>query len=186
MHGTGERLINIPGLKIKKLVLTADQIQKRVTEIARQLNHDYSSRPVYVMCVLENGFMFTSDLVKQLDMPVVCSFVRPESKDTVQSGTATTEIFFTPEDDVHGKEILLVETLVQSGITTEFLIRNLMTRGAKSVKLVALLDKQTERRVMLNPDYFGFILDDAYVVGYGLGAPEVGRNLPFVASLVHE
>jgi hypoxanthine phosphoribosyltransferase len=72
---------------------------------------------------------------------------------------------------------------VQSGITSDFLMRNLLTRGAASVKVAVLLDKQAERRVQLSPDYFGFILDDAYVVGYGLGAPLVGRNLPFVASL---
>jgi hypoxanthine phosphoribosyltransferase len=177
-------LINIPGIKIKKVVLTTDQIQKRVLELARQINHDYAGKTLNVMCVLENGFMFMSDLVRHLDIPVICSFVRPESRDTIQAGTTTTEIFFTPEGDVHGKEILLVETLVQSGITSDFLMRNLLTRGAASVKVAVLLDKQAERRVQLSPDYFGFILDDAYVVGYGLGAPDVGRNLPFVASMM--
>jgi len=176
-------LITIPGIQIKKVVLTTDQIQKRVAELARQINHDYANKTLNVMCVLENGFMFMSDLVRHLDIPVICSFVRPEARDTIQSGTTTTEIFFTPEGDVTGQDILLVETLVQSGITSDFLIRNLMTRGAGSVKMAVLLDKQSERRVQLSPDYFGFILDDAYVVGYGLGAPLVGRNLPFVASL---
>jgi len=171
------------GIKLGKTILTEDQIQKRVTEIARQLNHDYAGKTLHVIGVLENGFMFMSDLVRQLEMPVVCAFVRPDSRETNVSGTAATEIFYTPEGDVTGKEIVLVEALVQSGITSDFLMRNFLTRGAASVKLAVLFDKQSERRVQLNPDYFGFILDDSYVIGYGMGAPEVGRNLPFVAQI---
>lgn len=162
-------------------MLSAEQIQKRVTELARQISKDYSGKTIHLLCVLPNGFMFGSDLARQIDVPVVCSFVRPESKETVQGGADVMEIFFTPEEDVKGREILLVEALVQSGVTSEFLMRNLSTRGAKSVKLCALLDKQSERRVMLTPDYFGFLVEGSYMVGYGLGAPDVGRNLPYVA-----
>jgi hypoxanthine phosphoribosyltransferase len=83
---------------------------------------------------------------------------------------------------VNGQDVLLVESLVQSGVTTEFLIRNLMARGARSVKLAVLLDKQAARRVSLQPDYFGFLISDNFVVGYGLGAPHIGRNLPYIAA----
>jgi hypoxanthine phosphoribosyltransferase len=91
------------------------------------------------------------------------------------------EIFFTPEENVKGHDILLVEALVQSGVTSEFLMRNIVSRGARSVKLCTLLDKQSERRVMLTPDYFGFLVESSFLVGYGLGAPDVGRNLPYIA-----
>jgi len=165
----------------QKVVLTAEQIQKRVAELARQINTDHAGKTLHVLCVLPNGFMFGADLVRQLDMPVVCTFVRPESKDTLQGATEVMEIFFTPEEDVRGKDILIVEALVQSGITSEFLMRNIHARGAKTVKLCALLDKQSERRVMLTPDYFGFLVESSFMVGYGLGAPDVGRNLPYVA-----
>jgi len=165
----------------QKVVLTAEQIQKRVSELARQINTDYAGKTLHVLCVLPNGFMFGSDLVRQLEMPVVCTFVRPESKDTIQGGTEVMEIFFTPEEDVKGKDILLVEALVQSGITSEFLMRNIHARGAKGVKLCALLDKQSERRVMLTPDYFGFLVESSFMMGYGLGAPDIGRNLPYIA-----
>jgi hypoxanthine phosphoribosyltransferase len=163
------------------MVLSTEQIQKRVSELARQINTDYAGKTLHVLCVLPNGFMFGADLVRHLNMPVICSFVRPESKDTIQGGTEVTEIFFTPEEDVKGRDVLIVEALVQSGITSEFLMRNISTRGAKSVKLCALLDKQSERRVMLTPDYFGFLVESSFMVGYGLGAPDVGRNLPYVA-----
>jgi hypoxanthine phosphoribosyltransferase len=165
----------------QKVVLSTEQIQKRVSELARQINTDYAGRTLHVLCVLPNGFMFGADLVRQLNMPVVCSFVRPESKHTLQRGTEVTEIFFTPEEAVSGKDVLIVEALVQSGITSDFLMRNISIRGANSVKLCVLLDKQSERRVMLTPDYFGFLVESSFMVGYGLGAPDVGRNLPYVA-----
>jgi hypoxanthine phosphoribosyltransferase len=173
-------------LKIKKTVFTSEQIQKRVTEMAKQVSTDYAGKTLHVICVLENGFMFMSDFVRQLDIPVVCHFVRPDTRETVKGSTTTTEIFYTPETDVTGKDILLVEALVQSGITSEFLIRNFTTRGAATVKLAALLDKQSERRVMLHPEYFGFLLDESFVVGYGLGAPQLGRNLPYVGVLARD
>ena len=81
------------------------------------------------------------------------------------------------------EDVLIVEAILQSGQTSEFLIRNMMGRGAASVKLIALLDKQKARRVALQPDYFGFVLDESFVVGYGLGAPDVGRNLPYIAAV---
>ena len=173
-------------LKIKKTVFTSEQIQKRVTEMAKQVSTDYAGKTLHVICVLENGFMFMSDFVRQLEIPVVCHFVRPDTRETVMGSSTTTEIFYTPETDVTGKDILLVEALVQSGITSEFLIRNFTSRGAATVKLAALLDKQSERRVMLHPEYFGFLLDESFVVGYGLGAPQLGRNLPYVGVLARD
>jgi hypoxanthine phosphoribosyltransferase len=169
--------------KIKKVLFTSEQVQKRVTEIARQVAKDYVGKSLNVVCVLENGFMFMADIVRQLEMPVICQFVRPELKDTLKGSTATTEIFFTPEVDVAGRNILLIELLVQSGVTSEFLIRNFTSRGAATVKLATLLDKQSERKVSLSPDYLGFLLDEQYVVGYGLGAPQLGRNLPYIGTL---
>jgi len=123
------------------------------------------------------------DLVRQLEIPVICQFVRPQTKDTMIAGSVTTEIFFGPEINVKDAHVLIVEALVQSGVTSEFLIRNFTMKGAASVKLAALLDKQTERRLSLQPDYFGFLVDEKYVVGYGLGAPELGRNLNFIGTV---
>ena len=165
-----------------KVLITREQIQKRVQELARQIAKDYKDKTLYAVCVLENGFMFMADLMRALDIPVVCQFMKPEFSEKVQGGTTTMEIFFSPEIQVEGKHVLLIEALVQSGVTSEFLMRNLLARGAESVKLVTFLDKQSERRVSLQPDYFGFLIDESFVVGYGLGAPQVGRNLPYIAS----
>ena len=163
-------------------VLTIDQIQRRVVDIARQINTDYAGKTLYAVGVLEDGFIFMSDLVRNLDIPVICQFVKPATHEVQRDEANTTEIFFSPEVDVKGGDVLLIQGLLQSGITTEFLMRNLTARGAVSVKVATLLDRQTGRRVMLQPDYFGFLVDESFVFGYGLGAPKMGRNLPYVAT----
>ncbi len=166
-----------------KVLLTAEQIQRRVQELARQISDDYRGKTVFAISVLENGFMFLADLVRKIEVPVVVQFMKPEFTEKPVRNSSTTEIFFTPEIEVKGEHVLLVEALVQSGVTSEFLIRNLTARGAASVKLAAFLDKQADRRVSLRPDYFGFLVDEPYVVGYGLGNPHIGRSLPYIACL---
>jgi len=162
-----------------RILLSAEQIKKRVQEMARQISNDFQGRTLHVVGVMENGFIFMADLVRELDLNVICQFVRAEFKD---ANSTTTEIFFSPELDVQGQHVLLVEALVQSGLTSEFLIRNLAGRGAASVKLAVLLDKQSARRVSLQPDYFGFLMNESFVVGYGLGDQHFGRNLPYIAG----
>jgi hypoxanthine phosphoribosyltransferase len=165
-------------------VISADQIQKRVKELSRQISDDYKGQTVQALAVLENAFMFMSDLVRTLEVPVVCQFIKP--KYTRQAGNHAAdvmEIFFSHEPDIRGQHILLVEGLVHSGVTSEFLMSDLRSRGAASVKLVTLLDRQSARRVALQPDYFGFLVDDVFLIGYGLGAVEqTNRNLPYLAA----
>ncbi len=168
-----------PGLKV---IITAEQIQKRVKDLGRKISDDYVGKtPLQVVCVLENGFIFMADLVRSLDIPVACHFVKAFTREKIENNVATTEIFFSPEADVRGHDVLLVEGLIQSGVTTDFLVRNMLSRGASSVKVCTLLDRQSQRRISLQPDYFGFLIDENFMVGYGLGGPQLNRNLPFVA-----
>jgi hypoxanthine phosphoribosyltransferase len=162
-----------------RVLLSAEQIRKRVQEMARQISRDFDGKTLHAVGVMENGFIFMADLVRELTVPVVCQFVKAEFDD---SNPSTTQIFFSPEIDVKGQHVLLVEALVQSGVTSEFLLRNLVGRGAASVKLAVLLDKQSARRVSLQPDYFGFLMNENFVVGYGLGERHFGRNLPYIAG----
>jgi hypoxanthine phosphoribosyltransferase len=163
-------------------VISADQIQKRIRELGRQISDDYRGETVIALGILENAFIFIADLVRALEVPVVCTFIKPRYKQTEGEG-ALLEIFFSHELAIAGKHILLVEGLVHSGVTTEYLMSDLRARGAASVKLATLLDRQSARRVPLQPDYFGFLVDDAFLCGYGLGSPEqTGRNLPYLAA----
>ncbi len=167
-----------------RTVIPAEQIQKRVRELARQISDDYRGRTIHALAVLENGFIFMADLVRALEVPVVCQFIKPTYRREAHSGPeGSMEIFFSHAADIRGQHILLVEGLVHSGVTSEFLMSDLRARGAASVKLATLADRQAARRVQLQPDYFGFLVDDAFLVGYGLGAPEqTCRNLPHLAA----
>lgn len=177
---------SVSGLRDQQLrqVISSDQIQKRVKELGRQISDDYQGRTIQALAVLENAFMFLADLVRVLDVPVVCQFIKPKYSHSQGDGDRDVmEIFFSHEPDIRGQDILLVEGLVHSGVTSDFLMDDLRARGAASVKLVTLLDRQSARRVALQPDYFGFLVDETFLVGYGLGAAEqTGRNLPYLGQ----
>jgi hypoxanthine phosphoribosyltransferase len=164
-------------------VISADQIQKRVRELGRQISDDYRGQTVIALGILENSFLFMADLVRTIEVPLVCSFIKPSYKQSQQGESAVLDILFSHELAIQGKNVLLIEGLVHSGVTSEFLMSDLRARGAASVKLVTLLDRQSARRVPLQPDYFGFLVDEAFLCGYGLGSPEqTGRNLPYLAA----
>lgn len=176
--------MNGPKAGALRQVIAAEQIQKRVRELARHISDDYQGQTIQVLGVLENAFMFMADLVRALEVPVVCQFIKPKySKQPGSHASEVMEIFFSHEPDIRGQHILLVEGLVHSGVTSEFLMNDLRARGAASVKLVTLLDRQSARRVALQPDYFGFLVDDVFLVGYGLGSAEqTSRNIPYLAA----
>jgi hypoxanthine phosphoribosyltransferase len=180
--------MNTAKVESLRQVIAAEQIRKRVKELGRQISDDYQGQTIQALAVLENAFMFMADLVRALDVPVICQFIKPKySKQPVSDAgnpaAEIMEIFFSHEPDIRGQHILLVEGLVHSGVTSEFLMSDLRARGAASVKLVTLLDRQSARRVALQPDYFGFLVDDVFLVGYGLGAVEqTNRNIPYLAA----
>jgi hypoxanthine phosphoribosyltransferase len=175
--------MNAPRVEPLRQVIGAEQIQKRVKELARHISDDYQGQTIQALAVLENAFIFMADLVRALEVPVVCQFIKPKYSKQGNEAGEITEIFFSHEPDIRGQHILLVEGLVHSGVTSEFLMNDLRARGAASVKLVTLLDRQSARRVALQPDYFGFLVDEAFLVGYGLGAVEqTNRNIPYLAA----
>ena len=176
--------MNATRVEPMRQVISAEQIQKRVKELARQISDDYRGQTIQILAVLENAFMFQADLVRALEVPVVCQFIKPKyTRPQASPGNDVMEIFFSHEPDIRGKHILLVEGLVHSGVTSEFLMSDLRGRGAASVKLVTLLDRQSARRVPLQPDYFGFLVDETFLVGYGLGTvDQMNRNLPYLAA----
>jgi hypoxanthine phosphoribosyltransferase len=165
-----------------KVIVPTEQIEKRVAELGRQISADYKGKRLVLVGVLENAFVFMADLLRQLDVPTVCQFVLSNVRDLEQGMTPAREIFFYPDAEVNGEHVLLVEGLVQTGLTTDFLVAGILRRGAASVKTAALLNRQAARKVATPCDYFGFEISEPFVVGYGLGAPQLGRNLPYVAA----
>jgi len=167
-----------------RIVIPTEQIQKRVREMARQISDDYEGKTIHALALLENGFMFMADLVRALEVPVTCQFIKPRYRREQENTPAGfVEIFFSHEPDISGQHVLLIEGLIHSGLTTEFLMNDLRARGAASVKVATLLDRQSARRVQLQPDYFGFLVDESFLIGYGLGSPgQTQRNLPYLAA----
>jgi hypoxanthine phosphoribosyltransferase len=166
-----------------RTVIPAEQIQKRIKEMGRQISQNYRGKTIHALAMLESGFMFMADLVRVLEVPVICQFIKPRYKTQNGDGQGgVLEIFFSHDEDIRGHHVLVIEGLVHSGVTGEFLMNDLRARGAASVKLATLVDRQSARRVQLQPDYFGFLVDDAFLVGYGLGSPDqTYRNLPYLA-----
>src|SRR5579863_1671536 len=112
-------------------VITTEQIQKRVKELARQISDDYRGETIQMLAVLENAFMFMADLVRALEVPVTCQFVKPKyRRDQENTPAGFVEIFFSHEPDISGQHVLLIEGLIHSGLTTEFLMNDLRARGA--------------------------------------------------------
>ena len=171
------------GTRLKVIVNESD-IRKRVRELARQVNKDYAGKTLHVVGILENCFVFMADLVRFLTVPVVCSFVRSEMHDSDSGLVAMREITYIPHIDAAGKDILLIEGVLQSGITLDHLCQTLMMQQPASLRTATLLDKADERRVDVPVDYSGFQLSGRFLVGYGLGYQQLHRNLPYLARIV--
>jgi len=173
-------------VKSLKKLYSPEVISRRVRQLGREISRDYRGKTVDLVAVLDNGYMFVADLVRTLDVPVRTHFIRTEVRDIVDPnlGKPRQEIFYTPEVDAEAKHILLVDGLVRTGITHDFLLRRISLRNPRSVKTAVLVDKVAERHVLLEPDYVGFRLaSNDMVVGYGLALNGLDGNLPYVGKL---
>ena len=160
------------------------QIAARVAEMGREISRLYGTNRVDVVAILDNAFIFAADLVRLITSPVVCHFVQAELRDVHLNGLHRREVFFSYNPELKGRDVLVVDAVLHSGITMEFFVRRLAERLPRSVRIAVLLEKPAERRVALQPDYLGFSAASNYLVGYGLPDPEgLYRNLPHIAAL---
>lgn len=166
-----------------RVVYSEQKLHKRVHELADQINRDYKGKTLHVVGVLENCFMFMADLIRAINVPVFCYFLRTEIKDVSRGGTATREIAYTPAVDATGKDILLVEGILQSGMTMDHLFRYFLGQNPSSVRTAMLIEKTDERKIAVPTDYVGFKTTGSFLVGYGLGYQGRYKNLPSVATL---
>jgi len=164
----------------KKILFSHEQIGKRVREIAERISGDFKDREIVFIGVLKGAYIFLSDLSRQVTAPHVIDFVRLASygSGTVSSGSV--KITKDIEVDVRGKHVVIVEDIIDSGLTLAYLKGRLGEAGAASVAVCTLLDKKTRREVPIDADYVGFVIDDGFVVGYGLDYNEQYRSLPDV------
>jgi hypoxanthine phosphoribosyltransferase len=163
-----------------QIVISEAQLRQRIALLGRQISQDFQGRELLCVGVLENGFAFVADLVRQLTCSVRCQWVTPRMHEIFDHNIATTEIFYTPEIDVAGHHVLLCEGILSTGQTTDFLFRTFQARGAASISVCSLLDRPSDRRVDLHVAYYGFRVGPQWLAGFGLGAPALDRNLPFI------
>ncbi len=161
----------------RKVLLDDEAIARRVAELAEQISADYEGEKVLLICVLKGAVIFTSDLMRRLKIPVEIDFIAVSSygSDTASSGVV--RILKDLESSIQGKDVLIVEDIVDTGLTLNYLRKNLLSRQPRSLKVVTLLDKPARRRVEFTPDYCGFEIPDHFVVGYGLDFNENYRQL---------
>ena len=163
-----------------KEVYSESAIAERVSTLAAEITKAYNGRELAVLGVLEDGFVFLADLLRAVKVPVRTAFLRFRHN----SIAGVQDLSFSTQMDLTGRDVLLVEGILDTGVTQEYLIKQLESRGAASVKLCVLLDKPDRRRVGLKPDWRAFEAPDGYHFGYGLGFQERWRELPFIATLV--
>ena len=157
---------------------SAAEIAGRVTDIAAEIASAHGEREVVMLGVLEDGFVFLADLLRAMRTPLRTSFLRYKHVDL----GGVQDITFKTETDVAGRTVVLVEGVLDTGVTQEYIIKQLEARGAASVRLCVLVDKPDGRRTSIKPDWRAFEIHDEYVVGYGLGFQERWRELPFLAT----
>ena len=162
---------------------TAEQIQTRVAELGAEIARDYAGQTPLLIGVLKGACIFLSDLVRSIDLRLGFEFMAISSYGMGTRSTGEVKIVKDLDVPVDGRDILIVEDIVDTGLTLSFLISSLRQRGAKSVRLAALLDKWERREREVAIDYCGFRIPDAFVVGYGLDFAERYRNLPYIAVL---
>jgi len=171
---------------VARILISEVDLQKRVAELAAEISGFYSAddRPLLVS-VLKGAFVFLADLTRQIDIPHEVDFMVTSSYGAGTESSGVVRILLDLECNIEGRHVLIVEDIVDTGYTLEYITRNMRTRGPASVKVCALLSKPSRREVDVPLDFVGFEVPDEFVVGYGLDYAEVYRNLPFVGVLKH-
>jgi hypoxanthine phosphoribosyltransferase len=161
-------------------MLSAEQIAARVRELGADITRDYAERKVVLVCVLKGSFVFAADLARAIDLPLRIDFLGVRSYGAGTESSGVVQITQDLGQPIADEDVILVEDIVDTGLTIAHLVDLLRTRGPRSVKVCALLHKPSRARVVMALDYLGFTIDDRFVVGYGLDFAERYRNLPFI------
>jgi len=163
------------------VLIEREAIAARVAELAREIQRDTpGGGPVHLVAVLKGAFVFLADLLRTFDVPVTCDFMAVSSYGAGQVSSGVVRLTKDLDHDLAGRDVVLVEDIVDSGATLAYLQGLLRARNPRSLRTVCLLDKRSKRRVPVEIDYVGFVIEDRFVVGYGLDANERYRELPFI------
>jgi hypoxanthine phosphoribosyltransferase len=164
-------------------LFTREQIENRVAEMGRQIGAEFAGQELIALCVLKGAVFFCADLVRNISMDVALDFIQVSSYGNQKYSSGVVTILKEPQLDMHGKSVLIVEDIIDSGLSMREVFRYIESRGAATVKTATFLDKPAARKVPFNADYVGFSIDPQFVIGYGLDFAERYRNIPDVQVL---
>ena len=162
------------------VLIDEEKVDSRVKEIARQISRDYKGEEVHLICILKGSLFFTADLAKRIECPVTLDFMSVSSYGDGTESSGRIKIIKDLDDNIAGKNVIVVEDIIDSGRTLSFLMEMLKARGPKSLKLCTFLNKPERRVVDINVDYTGFDIPDKFVVGYGMDYAQKYRSLPYI------
>ena len=172
------------GIDFGKPLFTREEIQRKIQELGSRVSTEYADKDLLVVGVLKGALFFMSDLLRSLRISVRMDFIHCTSSSS-QSGSPV-RMIADMKEDIRGQHVLLVEDIMDSGVTVSYLKKMLMDRGPESLKVCVLLDKPDRRKVQIEADYAGFRIPNKYVVGYGLDYKDRYRNLPYIAVMPHD
>ena len=167
-----------------KVLISEQEVTEKIQELADQINKDYEGKEIHLICVLKGSVFITCELAKRLTVPVTMDFMSVSSYGDAQESSGRVKIVKDLDESIAGKDVLIVEDIIDSGRTLSHLIQLLQSRQPNSVRLCTLLDKPDRRVTDVNVDYTGFVIPDEFVVGYGLDYAQKFRNLPYIGVVV--
>jgi hypoxanthine phosphoribosyltransferase len=182
LAGGGGDVVN----DLEQILINKEDIADRVRELGAEITEDYKDCDLVVVGILKGALMFMADLIRYIRIPVLMDFAVVSSYGASTETSGVVRILKDLDQPIEGKHVLIVEDIIDSGLTMHYLVRNLEARKPASVKVCTLLDKPSRRKVDIKPDYCGFSIPDKFVVGYGLDYAEYYRNLPQVGVLKEE
>ena len=171
---------------IEKVLLNEEVIKEKIKELSLRISNDYKGKDLLIVEVLKGSVIFASELIKNITIPCEIDFMAVSSYGTSSETTGVVRILKDLDHEISGKDIIIVEDIVDSGVTLNYLLRYLLSRNANSVEIVSLLTKPSRRKVDVECKYIGFEVPDEFLVGYGLDYAEKYRNLPFIGILKRE
>lgn len=171
---------------IERVLVTEEELREKVKEIGARITADYAGKNLLLVSVLKGSVIFMADLMRAIDLPCTIDFMCVSSYGAGTKSSGVVKIIKDLDTDLHGRDLLIVEDILDSGKTLHYITKMLSDRGTSSIRIATLLDKPERRTVPLTPDYSGFVIPDKFVVGYGLDYDEKYRNLPYIGVLKPE
>lgn len=166
--------------RIAKVLFTEEQIQDRLAELGEEITHDYQGQEILVIGILKGSVVFLADLIRQIKIPLKIDFMAVSSYGKSTHSSGVVRILKDLDTEIEGRHILIIEDIVDTGLTLSYLIENLLSRKPASLKICTFLDKPERRLTHIVPNYNGYDIPDEFVVGYGLDYNEKYRNLPYI------